>query len=129
MKKKNIFAILSLTACLVMMFSTVCFAGSREVEKEYGAFTLTCNISCDSSKGTGSTSGSANPYKDYVSVTIYNKDGVSVGSSYKTQKSKVTLTLTKFNKVYQTRTSHAVVDENDYYLEPLSQSIILYEAR
>lgn len=129
MKKKKIFAALSLTICLVMLFSTVCFARSNTIHKSYGGFELTCYINCESSSGTGSTSGSANPYKNYVAVTIYNIDQELIGANSKTQNSKVTLTLTKLGSVYGTQTTHAVVNEYGGFLDPASQLIYQYQGR
>ena len=108
MKRKKAFAILSLAVCAVMLVSTVCFARSS---------------------GTGSTSGSAIPYKNYVSVSIYDIDQKLIGANSKSQESKVTLTLTKTNKVYGTQTTHAVLNEYGGLLEPTSQMIFQYQGR
>lgn len=129
MKRKKAFAILSLAVCAVMLVSTVCFARSNTIYKEYGPFTLTCYINCDKSSGTGSTSGSAIPYKNYVSVSIYDIDQKLIGANSKSQESKVTLTLTKTNKVYGTQTTHAVLNEYGGLLEPTSQMIFQYQGR
>lgn len=129
MKRKKVFAVLSLAVCAVMLFSTVCFARSNTIYKEYGPFTLTCYINCDKSSGTGSTSGSANPYKNYVSVTIYDIDHNPIVAESKSQYSKVTLTLSKSGKVYGTQTTHAVAKASGGLLEPTSQMVIQYQGR
>ncbi|MDE6025982.1 MAG: hypothetical protein K2G45_11070 [Lachnospiraceae bacterium] len=129
MKRKKVFAILSLTACIVMLVSTVCFARDCTIKKEYGIYTLTCYINCDKSSGTGSTSGSARPYDNYVSVSIYDIDQKLIGADSKSQESKVTLTLKKTNKVYGTQTTHAVMNGHGGLLAPTSQMIFQYQGR
>ncbi len=129
MKRKKVFAILSLAVCAVMLFSTVCFARSNTIYKEYGPFTLTCYINCDKSSGTGSTSGSASPYKNYVSVKIYDINQNPIVAESKSQYSKVTLTLSKSGKVYGTQTTHAVAKASGGLLEPTSQMVIQYQGR
>ncbi len=129
MKRKKVFAVLSLAICAVMLFSTVCFARSNTQYREYGPFTLTCYINCDKSSGTGSTSGSASPYKNYVSVTIYDIDQNLIAADSKSQYSKVTLTLTKTNKVYGTQTTHAVLNASGGLLAPTSQMLVQYQGR
>lgn len=129
MKRKKVFAVLSLAICAVMLVSTVCFARSNTIYPKYGPFTLTCYINCGKSSGTGSTSGAANPYKNYVSVTIYDIDQNLIAADSKSQYSKVTLTLTKTNKVYGTQTTHAVLNEYGGLLEPTSQMAFQHQGR
>lgn len=129
MKRKKAFAILSLAICAVMLFSTVCFAGSNTKYAEYGPFTLTCYINCDRSSGTGSTSGSASPYQNYVSVSIYDKDQKIIRADSKVQESKVTLTIRESGKVYGTQTTHAVANASGGLLAPTSQMVFQYQGR
>ncbi len=124
--KRKIITTITTMLCMFMLFTVVSYARSNTIYKEYNIYTLTCHIDCEKTYGKGWTSGSANPYKNYVSVMIYDINQDVIGSSYKTQNSKVTLTLTHAG-VYGTRTTHAAVDAKGYYLEPLSQSIVQFQ--
>lgn len=112
----------------ILLFATVSFARENTVPYSYHGFILTCYINCESGYGQGSTSGAANPYKNYVSVQTYDINQALISASYQTAASKATLTLTK-GRVYGTRTTHAAVDVNGQYLEDLSKSLVQYQGR
>ncbi len=112
----------------ILLFGTVAFARQNTLPHSYHGFILTCYINCESGYGQGSTSGAANPYRNYVSVQTYDINQSLISGSYKTALSKATLTLTK-GRVYGTRTTHAAVDANGQYLEDLSKSLVQYQGR
>lgn len=124
--KRKIMITISTILCMFMLFTVVSYAESKTVPWDYNIFTLSCHIDCTIAYGKGWTSGSARPYRNYVSVMIYDINQDVIGSSCKHQESKVTLTLTHAG-VYGTRTTHAAVDAKGYYLEPLSQSLVQFQ--
>lgn len=90
---------------------------------KYGDLYLTYSASITSTKGTSTTSGAPDPYLNYASLVIYDKDGASKGTTYTTGKSSTTASLTGSN-FYKNVSYHAAVDSGGAFLYDFRDQII-----
>lgn len=66
--------------CFFMALVMILVSPVLAFAESYHGFSLTCTCSITSTKGKASTSGSAKPYYNYVSVIVY-KDDVRMDSN------------------------------------------------
>ncbi len=89
---------------------------------EYGDLYLTYDATITATKGTSTTSGTPDPYLNYASLTIYNKNG-SQGTTYTTGKGSTTASLTGSN-LTKNVTYHAAVDSSGAFLYDFRDQIV-----
>lgn len=122
--KKRILAVTMVMMILCM--SIPAFAKSGVYNN--GEFSITCSNTCTASKGTGSTKGAPYGYKNTVSLTILNSNGVSLGNNTSTTPYDFIASTSKSDskgRIYSNKTGHYVKDSDGNPAEPLYKQVVL----
>jgi hypothetical protein len=125
------------TVCIMLYVVTfVCMTASAGssgwITKSYGDFSLSCYISCTSSKGVSKTNGAMTDNKNRAAITIYNSDGVSLGNStvIADVPDIAEASATKSGKVYKAVSCHSLVRVLDgTNVLPLYQQVQMSETK